>query len=77
MPHVIVKIVPGKSPEQLRRLTDLILRDVTDVLRVDEALVSVAVEQVAPEAWMDTVFTPDIAGNAASLTKRPGYGPDA
>ncbi|NOW45020.1 4-oxalocrotonate tautomerase [Novosphingobium sp. SG751A] len=77
MPHVIVKMVSAKSPEQLRCLTDLIVRDVTDVLGVDEALVSVAVEEIAPDAWMDTVYTPDIAGKPATLTKQPGYGPDA
>jgi 4-oxalocrotonate tautomerase len=32
MPHVIVKLWPGKSEEQKRRLADAISKDVTNIL---------------------------------------------
>ena len=46
MPHVIVKLWPGKSAEQKRRLSDAIVRDVTSILNYGDESVSVAFEEV-------------------------------
>jgi len=75
MPHVIVKLWPGKSDEQKARLTEAIVRDVTRVLESSDASVSVALEEVAPDDWTEQVFEPDILGRWDTLTKKPGYGP--
>jgi len=40
MPHVIVKLWPGKSEEQKRRLAAAITKDVTSVLHYGEDSVS-------------------------------------
>jgi phenylpyruvate tautomerase PptA (4-oxalocrotonate tautomerase family) len=45
MPHVIVKLWPGKSEEQKARLADKIVRDVMDVLDYGEESVSVGFEE--------------------------------
>ncbi|MCG6941555.1 MAG: tautomerase family protein [Thiohalocapsa sp.] len=74
MPHVIVKLWPGKSDEQKARLTEAIVRDVTSVLHYGDESVSVAFEEIAPEAWTEQVFEPDILGKWDSLAKTPGYG---
>ena len=47
MPHVIVKLWPGKSAEQKRRLSDAIVRDVTSILNYGDESVSVAFEEVS------------------------------
>ena len=73
MPHVIVKLWPGKSAEQKRRLSDAIVRDVTSILNYGDESVSVAFEEVASNEWTDRVVTPDIIGNWDILTKEPGY----
>ncbi len=75
MPHVIVKIWPGRSDEQKARLTEAIVRDVTNILLSGDASVSVAFEEVAAEDWTELVFEPDILGKWDKLTKKPGYGP--
>lgn len=75
MPHVIVKLWPGKSAEQKQRLSDAIVRDVTTVLNYGAESVSVAFEEVAPHDWTEQVFKPDILGRWDNLTKEPGYGP--
>lgn len=75
MPHVIVKLWPGKSDEQKRRLTDAIAGDVADILNCGSEAVSVAFEEVPPAEWTAQVYEPDIAGKWSSLTKQPGYGP--
>ena len=75
MPHVIVKLWPGKSDDQKRRLSDAIVRDVTSALNYREESVSVAFEEVAASDWMEKVVEPDIAAKWNRLTKEPGYGP--
>jgi len=40
-----------------------------------EEAVSVAIEDVAPSDWTETVYKPDIMGKADALYKKPGYDP--
>ena len=73
MPHVIVKLWPGKSEQQKARLADAITQDVMDVLGYGEESVSVAVEEVEPRDWAEKVYKPDIVNKPEQLYKRPGY----
>src|SRR5262249_36886398 len=59
MPHVIVKLWPGKSTQQKVRLAEKITRDVMDVLNYGEESVSVAFEEVSPEDWAEKVYKPN------------------
>ena len=74
MPHVIVKLWPGKSDDQKQRLTETITRGVVDTLGYSEDAVSVAFEEVAPAEWTSRVYEADIVAKRANLTKQPGYG---
>ncbi|MCA0257550.1 MAG: tautomerase family protein [Proteobacteria bacterium] len=73
MPHVIVKLWPGKTEEQKRELADTITRDVMAVLGSSEASVSVAFEEVEASLWRDEVYLKDITGKPDRLYKKPGY----
>ena len=73
MPHVIVKLWPGKSEQQKRRLAEAITRDVATVLDYGDESVSVALEEVSPAEWAEKVYRPDIVDKAATLYKKPGY----
>ena len=73
MPHVIVKLWPGKSEQQKARLADKIARDVMNVLGYGEESVSVAMEEVEPQDWAEKVYKPDIVSKPEQLYKRPGY----
>ncbi len=73
MPHVIVKLWPGKSEEQKNRLADRITKEVMTVLDYGEESVSVAIEEVKPEDWAEKVYKPDIVKNPEKLYKKPGY----
>lgn len=73
MPHVTVKLWPGKSEEQKQRLADAITRDVMDVLNYGEESVSVALEEVESRDWPEQVYKPDIQENWHRLYKKPGY----
>ena len=46
MPHVIVKLWPGRSEAQKRRLAEAITKDVTTILNYGDESVSVAMEEV-------------------------------
>ena len=76
MPHVIVKLWPGPSEQEKARLAEAIAKDVMDVLDLGEESVSVAMEEVEPEDWLDRVYKPDIQFKPEQLYKKPGYGPE-
>ncbi len=74
MPHVIVKLWPGKSEQQKKRLAEAITKDVMDILGYGEKSISVALEEVRSQHWAEQVYRPDIEGNQDKLYKKPGYG---
>ncbi len=73
MPHVIVKLWPGKSEEQKKRLAEAITRNVMDTLHYGEKSVSVAMEEITPADWVAKVYRPDIKNKPEDLYKKPGY----
>ena len=73
MPHVIVKLWPGKSDQQKARLADKIAKDVMDVLNYGEESVSVGFEEISSKDWKENVYEPDIKNKWAKLFKKPGY----
>jgi len=73
MPHVIVKLWPGKSEQQKTRLAEKITKDVMEVLNYGDESVSVAMEEIKPQDWADKVYKPDIVNNPEKLYKKPGY----
>jgi 4-oxalocrotonate tautomerase len=75
MPHVIVKLWPGKSERQKARLSEAIVKDVVNILNYGEESVSVAIEEVRPGDWVERVYKPDIQNKWEELYKEPGYDP--
>jgi len=74
MPHVIVKLWPGKSEQQKKKLADAIAKDVMDILHYGPESVSVAMEEIRSRDWAEKVFKPDIQKKPDQLYKKPGYG---
>jgi len=73
MPHIIVKMYPGRTEQQKRQLTDAIVKDVVTFAGVGESSVSVAIEEISPAEWTEKVYKPDIQGKWDTLYKKPGY----
>ena len=73
MPHVIVKLWPGKSEQQKTRLAEALTRDVMSILHYGDESVSVAMEEVGPEEWVEKVYKPEIKDKSDKLYKKPGY----
>ncbi len=75
MPHVIVKLYPGRSEEQKLKLADEIVKDVVTIAKCDEKSVSVAFDEIEKEDWAKKVYKPDILDKKDNLYKEPGYNP--
>ncbi|MBR0553730.1 tautomerase family protein [Stakelama marina] len=73
MPHVIVKVWPGKTDAQKQALAEAIVNNVTDILGYGDAAVSVAFEEVSADDWTEKVVEPDILAKWDTLAKTPGY----
>ena len=73
MPHVIVKLWPGKSRQKKRRLAEAITKDIMEILRFTEESVSVTMEEVKAQDWTEKVYQPDIENKWETLYKKPGY----
>jgi len=73
MPHVIVKLWPGKSEKQKNQLAQEITSSVMSVLHYGEESVSVALEEVKSNDWAEKVYKPDIRAKWDMLYKKPGY----
>jgi len=73
MPHVIVKLWPGKSEQQKTRLAEAITKDVMELLHYGEESVSVAIEEVNSQDWVEKVYKPEVKYKWDKLYKKPGY----
>ncbi len=73
MPHVIIKLWPGKSEQQKKQLAERITQDIMEVLRYGDESVSVAFEEVSPIDWKKEVYEPHILNQPEKLYKKPGY----
>ena len=73
MPHVIVKLWPGKSEQQKTQLAEAITKDVIAILHYGEESVSIAMAEVRSQDWAEKVYKPDIQNQWDRLYKKPGY----
>ena len=74
MPHITIKHLPVKLDEQRH---EALVSEVTEAIRsafgVDESVISIALEPVAPEVWNEQVYIPEIANRRGLLSKAPDY----
>jgi len=75
MPHIIVKLYPGRSEQQKQQLADAITRNVIFIAECEEKSVSVAFEEIDPADWAEKVYRPEILDKQDKLYKKPGYNP--
>lgn len=73
MPHVIVKMYPGSSEEQKRKLSDEITKVIMNSTNKPEAAISIAIEEVSENEWMEKVYDIEIRPNFEKLYKKPEY----
>lgn len=75
MPHLVLKMAPGRSDAMKERLADRLTAAITDVLGLQDSSVSILFEEVGRDDWMAQVYGPEIEALADRLIRKPGYGP--
>jgi 4-oxalocrotonate tautomerase len=75
MPHVVVKLLAGRSEQQKSRLAAQLVKDLTAILNCGEESISVAIEDIKAGDWAEKVHNAEIAPNWEELYKKPGYNP--
>lgn len=75
MPHVAVKLWPGKSEQRKKKLAEDITQSVMSILNYGDDSVSVAFEEVESQEWAEKAYRPGIKGKWDQLYKKPGYNP--
>jgi 4-oxalocrotonate tautomerase len=75
MPHVIVKMLSGRSDKQKQKLAEEITKVVMKITGNNEDSVSVSIEDVEQKDWTEKVYNIDIRNNWDKLYKKPGYSP--
>lgn len=73
MPHVVVKMMSGRTEAQKKQLSEKLAKVVMDTLGIDSGSISVAIEDVPAGRWDADVFEPEIKGKKQTLYKKPGY----
>ena len=75
MPHVSVKLYPGRSEEVKRHLSEAIMKDLIEIAKCAPESVSISMEEVPPAEWGEKVYRPDILDKWETLYQKPGYDP--
>ena len=75
MPHVIIKLYPGRTEKTKKHLAKVIAEDVAQIAICEAKSVSVAIEEIDPKDWAENVYKPDVIDNKDKLYIEPGYNP--
>lgn len=73
MPHIKVQMYPGRTTEKKEELTQAIEETIKEVLGATSDSISIAIEEVAQEAWKKEVVEKEIQRKPETITKQPGY----
>ena len=76
MPHLIVKLWPGRSEEDKAKLTQKLIEAMKESINVTDDSISIALEEIPKEEWNEKVYKQDIMKNVDKLYKKPGYKPE-
>lgn len=72
MPHIIVKLWPGRNDKIKANLAKKIANTVADELKVDIGDVSVAIEEVNQSDWGEQVYKKEIK-DKSNIYFKPDY----
>jgi 4-oxalocrotonate tautomerase len=73
MPHVIIKMWPGRTQEQKEEMAEEITNTIMRIVDCKVSSVSIAIEEIKRKDWKKMVYKPDIIGKKETLIKKPGY----
>jgi len=74
MPHIIVKIV-GQSEVNKKIIAAALTDTLSKTLEISDEFISLSIEDVSKENWIEDVYKPEIIEKPNNLYKKPGYDP--
>lgn len=74
MPHISLKMLEGRTPEQKKQAAQALAAALQGALGVDARWVSVSVEDYTPEQWQEE-FKREVTENAENVLVAPAYDP--
>ncbi len=73
MPHINIKHFPGITQQQETSLVEGITALLCDTLHCKAGAVSIAMQAVPPEKWLEQVVQKEIESTTEQLVKKPNY----
>lgn len=73
MPHVIIKMMPGRTQEQKEEMAKEITNTIIRIAKCKATSVSIAIEEIKRKDWKKRVYIPYIVKKAKHLIQKPGY----
>ncbi|EAM2837746.1 4-oxalocrotonate tautomerase [Salmonella enterica] len=74
MPHIIVKIV-GQTEDKKKMIAKALTDTLSKSLGISDKFISLSIEDILKEDWVEDVYKPEIIGKSNNLYKKPGYDP--
>ena len=75
MPHIIVKLYPGRTEEQKQNIVSKVTEAIKESANVPDESISIGIEEISKELWEEQVYKPDILAKKDTIYKKPGYIP--
>jgi 4-oxalocrotonate tautomerase len=75
MPHVIIRLHIGRSEQQKATIAKEVTNAIMIGANCTEQSVSISIEDIDLDDWVEKVYTPDIIQRPDILYKKPGYDP--
>lgn len=73
MPHIIIKLYPGRTEDQKKAMAEAVGEAVIRSLNADPKTISVDIQEVPSEEWKESVYDVDIRPRMDHLWIKPGY----
>jgi 4-oxalocrotonate tautomerase len=73
MPHIIIKMTPGRTMEQKEQLAKEFTNVIIKIAKCEVTSVSIAIEEIERSDWKKKVYIPYIIKKAKYLIQKPGY----
>ena len=73
MPHIVVKLYPGRTEEQKQNIAKKITEAVKEAANASYESISVGIEEISKDQWQDEVVKKDIIQKESTSYKKPGY----
>jgi 4-oxalocrotonate tautomerase len=73
MPHIVVKLYPGTPEGNKAKIAEGITKLIQEQTGKPEEYISVDIQEVSEDVWMDEVYNKEIKPNFDKLYKKPGY----